>query len=341
MLQSARAKLETARGTRSQVKALIDAIRAYEVALVAMQGGLREIRVATRSAERRFNERRARVEKAIVAIQAIERASGVRRVWHPGGALASARAGMTMADLLPALNGEADALKAELSGLTTLTALQQAVEENMIAARNDIRQGIDDLQRAMVVNAAKSPPQADKQRRLNELAQNALDLGDLADSLATLAPVDLEDLRDPPVPGTLAWPVQGDLLRRFNERDASGIQRSGIIITAPAQSLLLSPSEAEISYSGPFLDQGAVIILELSGEHLLVLGGLGQSFVSTGDKVEKGTPLGLLGADNTSDEEFLIRFRDANSAFRNESLYIELRENGIAVDPTDWFEPAG
>jgi len=211
----------------------------------------------------------------------------------------------------------------------------------MVDAGIDMRKGISDLQQAMAEKSSQAPLAADKRRRLEELARNAAELGDLADGLAAIAPVDLEDVRDPPIPGTLQWPVQGDILRKFNETDAAGIERAGVIVAAPPQSLLLSPSDAEISYSGPFLDQGSVIIMELSGEYLLVLGGLGQSFVTTGDKVEKGTPLGLLGGVHTSDEEFLIRFRDANSAFRKESLYIELRENGIAVDPTAWFEPVG
>lgn len=341
MMEQARKKLVAARTSKTQIRALVDAIRAYEVALVAMQGGLREIRKATLSAQANYEARRSRVEKSLVAIQSIERASGVKRVWHPGGALSSARAGMTMADLLPVLNGEAEALKAELSGLAILTALQEAVEANMIEARTDMKQGADDLQRAMVVKAAKAPPPADRARRLEELAQNAIELGELADGLAALSPVDLEDVRDPPAEGSLIWPVQGEILRRFMEADAANIERPGLILSAPPQSLVLAPAGAEVSYSGPFLNQGTVIILELSGEHLLVLAGLGQSFVSTGDKVDQGTPLGLLGNENTSDEEFLIRLSDGNNAFRNESLYIELRENGIAVDPTAWLKPAG
>ncbi len=341
MIEAAREKLEVARTSKTQVRALVEAIRAYEVALVAMQGGLREIRVASLDAQARYDRRRNHVEKSMVAIQAIETASAGKRVWHPGGALASARAAMTMADLLPVLNGEAEALRAELSGLATLAALQEAAEANMIEARDDMRKGADDLKRAMVVKAAKAPPDADRQRRLEELARNATELGDLADELATFAPVDLEDIRNPPTQGSLNWPVDGEILRTFQEADAANVKRPGLILTAPVSSLVLAPTDAEVSYSGPFLEQGEILVLELSDEYLLVLGGLGQSFVSTGDSVEAGTPLGLLGADNTSDEEFLIRFREAGSAFRNESLYIELRENGIAVDPTTWFKQAG
>ena len=341
MIDAARKKLDAARSSKSQIKALVDAIRAYEVALVAMQGGLREIKTASQDARTRYDAKREHVEKSLVALQAIESASSKRRVLHPGGALASARAAMTMADLLPVLNGEAEALRAELSGLVTLTALQEAAEANMVKARDDMRAGADDLKRAMVVEAAKAPPDAERQRRLQELARNAAELGDLADGLAALSPVDLEDNRLAPREGTLDWPVSGEILRDFEEPDAANVARPGVILTAPAFSLVLSPAPADVSYAGPFLDQGDIVILELSDEYLLVLGGLGQAFVSTGDVVEEGTPLGLLGLDDTSDEEFLIRFREAGSAFRNESLYIEMRENGIAVDPTDWFKQAG
>ncbi len=341
MMGAARENLQTARNSRDQVRALVEAIRAYEVALVAMQGGLREIRAATLTAQERYEARRDHVEETLVAIQSIERASGAKRVWHPGGALASVRAGMTMADLLPVLNGEAEALRAELSGLATLTALQEAAEATMIEARADMRQGADDLQRAMVVKAAKAPPPEDRIRRLEELARNAAELGELADGLAAISPVDLEDIRDVPEERSLVWPVQGEILRGFNEADAAGVSRPGVVLTAASNALVMSPTAAEVSYSGPFLEQGNVVILELSSEYLLVLGGLGQSFVSTGDKVDANTPLGLLGDENTSDEEFLIKLGDADSAFRQESLYIEVRENGIAVDPVVWFVPRG
>ena len=341
MLSAAAKKLDAARSSRTQVRALVEAIRAYEVALVAMQGGLRQIRAETLAAQARFDARREHVEKALLAIQSIERASAAHRVWHPGGALASARAGMTMADLVPILNGEAETLRAELSGLATLTALQEAVEANMIEARADMRRGAEDLKRAMVVEAAKAPPKQERQRRLEDLARNAAELGELADRLATFAPVDLEDVRDPPQQGQLEWPFEGEILRSFNTSDAAGVQRPGIIFSGAQSALVLAPAPAEVSYAGPFLDYGAVVVLELSQEYLLVMGGLGELFVSTGDKVEARAPLGLLGKDNTSDEEFLIRYREADSAFPNESLYIELRENGIAVDPTAWFRPLG
>ena len=341
MIAAARDKLASARTSRKQVRALVDAIRAYEVALVAMQGGLREIRSATLRAQERYNGRRDKVEQALVAIQSIEKASGAKRAWHPGGALSAARAGMTMADLLPILNGEAERLKAELSGLATLTALQEAAEDSMLDARSDMRQGLDDIQRAMVVKAALAPPPEDRARRLEELARNASELGELADGLAALAPVDLEDIGENPDEGSLKWPVRGTLLRDFSEADAAGVIRPGLILAAPPEALVMAPASAEVSYAGPFLEQKTVVILELSREYLVVLGGLGQSFVSTGDTVDVNTPIGILGDKDTSDEEFLIKFGNEDGAFASESLYIELRENGIAVDPTDWFEPNG
>lgn len=339
MIAAARDKLKSARSSKLQLRALVEAVRAYEVALVAMQGGLRELRAATKRAEALYEARREQSEKAIVSLQAIEASSATNRLWHPGGALASARAGLILSDLIPILNSEAQTLRAELSGLATLTALQEAAEEDIQLAREDMRAGRDDIQRAMVVAAAKAPPQEARVRQLEQLARDASELDALAKGLAAIPDRGTSEIERIIERDSLDWPLQGRLLRKFNEVDAAGVQRAGLVISAPAQSLVLAPAPAEISYSGPFEGRGHVIILEIAPEYLMVLGGLERSFVSTGDVVERATPLGLLGGSETSDEEFLIKTSEGTSAFGNKSLYIELRENGIAVDPAPWFLP--
>lgn len=341
MVSAARDKLAAARSSRSQVKALSEAIRAYEVALVAMQGGLRELKKATITAQTRYAEEKTRVEKALVALQALEKTSPAKRVWHPDGALSSLRAGMILSDLVPVLSVQAESLKAELSALSTLTALQENAEADMKTAHRDLQSARDDLQRAIVVKAATSPPPADRVRRLDLLARSVTTLEEMAEGLGAIPAAALAGRGTGPEKGKLRWPVAGEMLRGFEETDAAGVTRPGVILTASPQSLVVAPDTAEVSYAGPFQGLKRVVVLEFSEEYLLVLGGLGQTLVVTGDIVEPGTPVGLLGGPNTSDEEFLINMTEGTGAFLTESLYIELRENGIAINPVDWFKSDG
>lgn len=341
IVAAAREQLASARTSKAQIKALTEAIRAYEVALVAMQGGLRELRRATVKSQTRYTEQKAQVEKAIVALQSMEKSSSAKRIWHPEGALASYRAGLILSDLVPVMSSQADSLRAELSALSTLIALQESAESDIKAAHIDLRIARDDLQRAIVVQTAISPPPQDRVRRLDLLARSVVTLEEMAEGLGAIPPADLVALGNKPELGSLQWPVAGEVLRKFEEPDATGIARPGMVLNASPNTLVVAPARGEVSYAGQFQGLGRVVVLELSSEHIFLMVGLGQTLVVTGDIVESGAPVGLLSGPNTSDEEFLINMSEGTGVFLTETLYIELRENGIAINPADWLRSDG
>jgi septal ring factor EnvC (AmiA/AmiB activator) len=89
------------------------------------------------------------------------------------------------------------------------------------------------------------------------------------------------------------------------------------------------------------LDYGNVMILEPGAGYLLVLAGLDQVYGEVGDVVSQGDALGLMGgtveatAANAAD---ILRPADNGSgASDSETLYVELRNGGQPIDPTDWF----
>ena len=68
-------------------------------------------------------------------------------------------------------------------------------------------------------------------------------------------------------------PVQGKVIRYFNEADAAGIKRPGIVV-ATRQRVGRTPTAATIRYRGPLLDYGLVSILEPQQDILYILAGL-------------------------------------------------------------------
>jgi septal ring factor EnvC (AmiA/AmiB activator) len=60
-------------------------------------------------------------------------------------------------------------------------------------------------------------------------------------------------------------------------------------------------------------------------------------YSETGDVIEAGEPLGLMGDAEGKSGEVLSTDGDETGAARTETLYIEIREQNRPVDPNAWF----
>jgi len=137
--------------------------------------------------------------------------------------------------------------------------------------------------------------------------------------------------------GELAMPVQGVILRRANETDAAGVTRPGIILATRPRAIVTSPTAATIRYTGPLLDLGNVVILEPRAGALFVLAGLDVVYGEAGQVIAAATPIGLMGGPTGVNQQALSPNGDGAGIERSETLYIEVRENNVPQDPSDWF----
>ena len=82
-----------------------------------------------------------------------------------------------------------------------------------------------------------------------------------------------------------------------------------------------------------------MVLLEPGEGYLIILGGLETLYPRTGDVVAQGTALGTLpGGLARGGDEFV---QDDPVSVRSETLYVETRENGQAIDPARWFDLTG
>ena len=137
--------------------------------------------------------------------------------------------------------------------------------------------------------------------------------------------------------GTLPLPVKGVLLRRSGEADAAGVARPGIVVATRPHALVTTPAAATIRYRGPLLDYGNIIILEPQSGILLVIAGLDVVYGETGEVLPGGSPVGLMGGPETGADGLLTDTQNDTGAARTETLYIEVRQDNVPVDPQDWF----
>ncbi len=338
-LRGAAETLRDADSAQDRVEALTQTIRAYESGLAAMRDGLRSATIRERVLHLEFDNRRDQLSHLLGVLQTLERVATPMLLIHPTGAVGTARSGMIMSEITPSLQQQAEELRAQLEELNALKDLQ-------INAEEDLRLGLAGVQEARVALSQAISDRTDLPRRLADdpvrtqiLAENSTSLAVFAQSIEALAE-ESEGQQEMPfadAKGELPLPVSGTVLRRFKETDAAGLERPGILLTARPLSLVAAPSPATIRYAGPFLDYGNVVILEPDTDFLLIFAGLDQVYVELGQIVGSGEPVGLLGGRHMGAQEFLIEASEGGGAIAQETLYIELREDGEPINPEDWF----
>jgi murein hydrolase activator len=335
-IETAIAALDQATASRDRVAALSQTIRAYEEGLAALRGALREAHLRETTMTLQFDAKRDRISQLLGVLARMEANPGPLLLLHPAGPLGTARSGMMLADVTPALQAEAQILRADLQELADLRALQ-------LSAGDTLTKGLVAAQEARTALSQAISDRTDLPKRFTEDPDVLRGLLDSADTLeafaAGLSPASPDEALASfaAAKGTLALPVFGTLLRKPGEADAAGIRRPGLTLATQARALISAPWPATIRYRGPLLDYGNVMILEPGDGYLLVLAGLNTVYGEVGEVVAAGAPLGLMGGTEAASTEFTSAATDGSGPRGTETLYLELRQGAAPVDPLDWF----
>ncbi|MDQ2095882.1 murein hydrolase activator EnvC family protein [Rhodalgimonas zhirmunskyi] len=342
-LDRAIAAMDAAKSSSDRIKALTQTIRAYEAGLTAMREGLRQASIREQTLSRELQARETEIAQLLGVLQSIGDQTSPGLLLHPDGPMGTARAGMILSDVTPALNTRAAELRGKLEEVTTLRQLQdnaadtlqtglQAVQDaratlsKAVADRTDLprRFTADPVKTALLI--ASSETLQGFASGLSEIAQNE-------------APGSLPDIAFRK--GALPLPVQGRILRGYVEPDAAGITRPGLIIATRPRALVTTPAAATIRYRGPLLDYGNVMILEPQAGLLFILAGLDTVYGEPGQVLPSGAPVGLMGGSDPGIGEILSQVGDGAGTDRTETLYIETREMNAPVNPANWFHIDG
>jgi len=341
-LQAAVTALTEAQAARDRVAALTEAIAAYEEGLAALREGLREAALREATIARRLEAESERVGRLLGVLTALERTEGPLLLLHPAGPLGTVRSGLVLAEVTPALQAEVAALRRDLEELAAITALRAE-------AAALLEEGLAQVQAARAALGQAMGDRRDLPARLTEDAAAAAALAAAVETLdAFAAELAARPATAPAAPGrafaeargSLPWPVQGRLIRAAGEADAAGIRRPGLVIAARPAALVTAPWPATVRYVGPLADYANVMVLEPEEGYLLVLAGAGVVYVSAGEVVAAGAALGLMGGREAAAGEFLAAARQG-AMEASETLYLELRQGGVAIDPAAWFTAPG
>ncbi len=341
LLSEAEAELRAAEKASDRVAALTQTIHAYEVGLDALREGLRRATIRETAIAGVFEARRARISRLVGVLGSMSSAPAPMSLLHPDGPLAAVHAGMVVGEVVPALQEEAEELRASLEEMRMLRELQQGAVEVLEQGLRGAEKARVALSQAISERRALPPRFIADPEQLQALVNSADTLGAFADGLLSI-----ETLPDS-VPegnvdfasrkGRLALPVLGRVLRGYNEADAAGITRPGLIIATRPRALVTLPAPATIRYLGPLLDYGQVAVVEPAEGILLVLAGMGQVYGRLGEVLPEGAPVGLMGGEVPQSQAILTETGQVGDSHRSETLYIEIREDGSPVDPGTWF----
>ena len=272
-----------------------------DAALVGPGNGDDRLRAALllRSLAPRLEARAALLAQDIAAIRIAERKIAAERE-----RLASAEAELQRRyEALGDVVAMKDGLLAERAAAADRTA---AIAQRLAKSAASLREflGRIDAERA----ARQTAILAERQRRSAQAAARGLPPPDNAPPPLRL--VGLEGRQ-----GGLIAPVSGRVIYRFGE----GVGRftEGVTLGAAPDTPVLSPADGRVVYAGPFRDYGILLIVEHGGGFHSILTGLGDSAMAAGRWVLAGEPLGLTA--------------------QHGSLYVEIRRNGLPVDPLAWF----
>jgi septal ring factor EnvC (AmiA/AmiB activator) len=132
--------------------------------------------------------------------------------------------------------------------------------------------------------------------------------------------------------GRLDYPTQGQIVRKFGEADGFGGKAKGVFIATRAGAQVVTPADAHVEFAGPFRSYGELLILDTGDGYHLLLAGLGQVSIGTGEFVRAGEPVGLMGANAAPGTLSGDRLQETRPV-----LYIEFRKSGEAIDSSSWW----
>ena len=337
-LEDASIQLSDASSARDRVTALTETVHAYEAGLIALRDGLRRAAIRQSALEAELDAKSEEIAQLLGVLQSMGQAPAPVLLLHPTGPTGTARSGMILADVTPALQAQAEELKAQLEEVTLLRTLQ----EN---AADTLQRGLDGAQAARSRLSAAISERTDLPRRFADDPIQTTLLIASAETLDALAGNLLSMDGDLAVPapdasalkGSLPSPVQGRVLRSYNQEDLAGVVRPGTLFAVGPRTLITVPVAATIRFKGPLLDYGNVVIVEPAADILFVYAGLAEVFGEVGEVLPEGSPIGLMGGDDPLVDEILTEVSQGSGFRATESLYLEVREGQTTVDPATWF----
>ena len=227
--------------------------------------------------------------------------------------------------ILPRVREESETLNRDLVTLREMRARMTEQERLTAAATDNLnqqRQKLDELVKARQGLLQETEAQKEQiQAQLVSLAGEAKDLHQLLDKVTPKKAPKAEP-QGGAAPG-LRWPVAGQAVRHFGDRDADGVRSEGINFATLPGAPVVAPASGKVVFAGPFKGYGPIVIMQHKGGYHSLMAGFGRIDAEVGEDIESGEPLGVMPAKSGVKPE----------------LYFEWRRGSEPIDPSPGKNP--
>ena len=261
---------------------------------------------------------------------------------HVKTPLDTLRSRMLMGYSLPIVQSSNRQIRSDLSELSRLKSDIQAQMVRIKSTRTQLTEQSSQMDRLLqqksMLQAQYQVSQAQSRERVKNLATQAKDLKDLLEQLerdkkqaaqAALQRVqnNRPSFRQPvsqptasfaKARGRLPYPIRGQITGHFGDEMIGGAHAKGITITGRPAARVIAPFDGTVLFAGPFKNYGQLVILDHGNGYLTLLAGMDSINPIIGQQVLAGEPIGQVKNIKPN-------------------LYIEIRQDGQAIDPMPWF----
>jgi murein hydrolase activator len=322
-----------------------------EIALVALS--------ARREAARReLLTSETTLEDLLAALAAANRRKPPALVVSPGNSNVAIRRAILMQATYPKLSDRAGAISKEIAELNTLEASINAQQARLGAAEATIALKKEEIER---LAASKRAAFEGISGSLDGLRDRADRLGKQAGTLRELLAALESNAPDPPrakpgnrpqlaalrtsrpgaskpaaiaapakntaaplgksALGGLQQPAAGTLLHGFGKTLASGSKTEYVVFATRAEAQVVAPVGGVVEFARPFRTYGMMLIVRTSDGYNVIVSGMSRIYVSEGQSVTAGEPVGRMpDRDDPAPE-----------------LTVELRLGDKVLDPAEWM----
>ncbi|MFN4183270.1 MAG: murein hydrolase activator EnvC family protein [Hyphomonas sp.] len=299
-------------------------------------------------------------EDLIAALAAANRRRPPALVVSPGQSGIAIRRAVLMQTTLPELNIRAQRISGEIAALNKLEDQIRTEQARLEAAEATIALKKEEIERLAATKRSQyeglSGDVAALKSRAEKLGKEADTLRDLLTALESSAPAapgakpqqrpQLAALRpapktsppSKPAPakvsskplgksalGGLLQPVSGDVRNRFGDKLPGGSTAEWISFETRSEAQVVAPAGGVVEYARPFRSYGSMLILRTSDGYHVILTGMSRIYVSEGQSVAAGEPVGLM----------------PDRAEPPPELTLELRLGDRVLNPAEWLARGG
>nr|WP_321524233.1 peptidoglycan DD-metalloendopeptidase family protein [uncultured Cohaesibacter sp.] len=349
--------------TGARITTLETSISTREDRLKALFSDQTELKVS-------LAEQRDSLSEILAALQRIGRNPPPALVIRPNEALNAVRSAILLSTLVPEIRVEANALATQLS---ELVRLQKDIEDEKGALQTNLAKLQEEQERLDLLIAKKKAQEETsmqaarkEEERTSELAAKARTLEQLINGMekeieaARFAVKEAKEaekraleqeietkkqkiaaLKDaarlsPAIPfvkmkGLMHVPANGAVIKGYGRNDGFGGQTKGMSVATRIGAQVTSPADGWIVYAGPFRSFGKLLIINAGDGYHIVLSGMDEIYPEVGSFVLANEPVGKMQQTKLASSDLV----DANAT--RPVLYIELRKDGVAIDPSPWW----